>query len=298
MYRNGCPDDKPEGWYTGTPYGTVDIVPLAAGGPLGNYLALTFLGWNTFDETDFARLLAYVQAGGTLLLGRPHLSTHTVRNHPAAPPRQSAALEALLGPLPISGGRMEHKVGNGTVIYYPHDAYPCDTAIRAAYEHDLRELGARAAAAEIVRGWVRGSEDVEFAAYDRPDGLRDLFLLNIDWWSGTPSHSAHLLLGRRPLGGGGAGRSNRRHHRRRRAGRDAGDRGRRHFGAHHRVGHGCSPTLAPACASSTPPAHGRSSWTCPVAGCGRCVGRGDLQDVEDRQDGSVNQFIEPILPIL
>jgi len=195
IYRNGCTDDRPEGWYTGMPYGAVDIVPLAARGTLDDYLALAFLGWNTFDEEDFAHLLAYVEAGGTLLLGQPHLSTHTVRRQPAAPPRQSAALAALLGPLPRFGGRVERTVGQGTVIYYPQDAYPCDPAIRAQYEQDLRDLGGRAAAAEAARGWIRGSEDVQFAAYDRPDGLRDLFLLNIDWWSGAPAHPAHLLLG-------------------------------------------------------------------------------------------------------
>jgi hypothetical protein len=195
VYRNPCADNKPEGWYTGTPYGPVDIVPLAERGPLNDYLALAFLGWNTFDEEDFQHLLAYVEAGGTLLLGKPHLSTHVVRHQPAALPRQSAALERIFGSVPLAGDKVVRQVGKGTVIYFPRDAYPCDASIRAAYEFVLRDMGARAAAAEATRGWVRGSEDVNFAAYDRPDGLRDLYLLNIDWWSGAPAHPAHFLLG-------------------------------------------------------------------------------------------------------
>jgi len=195
VYVNPCVDNKPEGWYTGTPYGPVDIVPLAEHGPLGDYLALAFLGWNTFDEEDFRHLLAYVEAGGTLLLGKQHLSTHVARNQPAALPRQSAVLERIFGSVPLTGDKVVRQVGKGTVIYFPQDAYPCDAGIRAAYEYVLRDLGARAAAAEAPRGWVRGSEDVEFVAYDRPDGLRDLYLLNIDWWSGKPAQTAHLLLG-------------------------------------------------------------------------------------------------------
>ncbi|MHB0938643.1 MAG: hypothetical protein ACYC6A_19785 [Armatimonadota bacterium] len=195
VYRNPCADNKPEGWYTGTPYGMVDIVPLAEGGPLQDYLALAFMGWNTFDEEDFRRLLAYVEAGGTLLLGKPHLSTHVVRNQSAALPRRSAVLERIFGAVPLTGGKTVRQVGKGTVIYFPQDAYPCDASIRAAYEFALRDLGARAAAAEAPRGWVRGSEDVNFAAFDRANGLRDLYLLNIDWWSGKPAQPAYFLLG-------------------------------------------------------------------------------------------------------
>jgi len=195
VYVNPCADNKPEGWYTGTPYGMVDIVPLAAGGPLQDYLALAFLGWNTFDEEDFRRLLAYVEAGGTLLLGKPHLSTHVVRNQPPALPRQCAELERIFGTVPMTGEKTVRQIGKGTVIYFPQDAYPCDASVRSAYEYALRDLGASAATAEAPRGWIRGSEDVEFAAYDRADGLRDLYLLNIDWWSVAPAHPAYLLLG-------------------------------------------------------------------------------------------------------
>lgn len=195
VYRNPCADNKPEGWYTGTPYGPVDIVPLAARGPLDDYLALAFLGWNTFDEEDFRHLLAYVEAGGTLLLGKPHLSTHVVRNQPSALPRQSAALERIFGSMPLTGDKVVRQVGKGTVIYFPQDVYPCDAAVRAAYEYALRDLGARAAALEATRGWIRGSEDVNFAAYDRADGLRTLYLLNIDWWSGNPAAPVLFLLG-------------------------------------------------------------------------------------------------------
>ena len=196
VYRNQCPDNKPEGWYTGTPHGQVDLAPLAARGPLDDYLALAFLGWNTFDEEDFRHLLAYVENGGTLLLTKQHLSTHVARNQPAALPRISPVLETIFGAMPISGEKIVREVGKGKVIYFPQDAYPSDPAIRGQYEYALRDLGALAAGREAARGWLRGSEDVEFSAYDWADGrLRTLYLLNIDWWSGKPAAPALFLLG-------------------------------------------------------------------------------------------------------
>lgn len=60
----------------------------------------------------------------------------------------------------------------------------------------MAALGELAVAAEAPRGWVRGSADVNFTAYDWVDGrLRTLYLLNIDYWSGAPSAPAHLLFG-------------------------------------------------------------------------------------------------------
>jgi hypothetical protein len=130
------------------------------------------------------------------LLGKQHLSTHVVRNQPAALPRISPVLERIFGNMPIFDGKVVREVGKGKVIYFPQDAYPSDPSIRSAYEYALRDLGGTAAAAEAARGWIRGSEDVQFAAYDWAGGrLRTLYLLNIDWWSGKPSSTVQFMLG-------------------------------------------------------------------------------------------------------
>lgn len=51
---------------------------------------------------------------------------------------------------------------------------------------------------EKVRGWIRGNEDGNFAAYDWAGGrLRTIYLLDIDWWSGGASQPATLLFGER-----------------------------------------------------------------------------------------------------
>jgi hypothetical protein len=202
IYRNPCPDDEPQGWYTGTPFGPVDIVPVEA--PLevtAGYRALVFLGWNTMREADARRLLAYVKRGGTLLLTRRHLSAAVERGAPVAVP-ESRALRELLGSagraVRAGGAPRRRKVGKGSVVYFPTDAYPCDAGVRKAYEAAMRDSAREAVAGERERGWVAGSADVEFAAYDREDGeTRTIYALDIDWWSGAASRPARLLLGPR-----------------------------------------------------------------------------------------------------
>lgn len=199
IYRNPCPDDQPQGWYTGTPYGPVDLLPVEA--PLAcmrGYGALVFLGWNTFRESDARRLLAYVKRGGTLVLCRRHLSTAVERAAPVGLP-DSAALRELVGK-PRGSGRAPRirAVGKGSVVYFPTDAYPGDPSVRAAYEAAMRGAARQAEARERERGWVRGSRDVGFAVWDWDDGAtRTFYLLNVDWWSGADSHPARLLLGSR-----------------------------------------------------------------------------------------------------
>jgi len=160
---------------------------------LETYSALAFLGWNTFDENEFERLLAFVRRGGTLLLGRPHASANVRRGGSAVLP-ESAALHALLGPALRSRTRTERKVGRGRVIFYGQDAYPAESAIRAAYEADLRRLAETVVAAERSRGWIAGTEDVDFTVYDH-GALRTAYLLNIAWWRPPGPARARLLLG-------------------------------------------------------------------------------------------------------
>jgi len=62
------------------PYGQYDIVPVEASlDKLKSYRCLLFLGWNTMTPAIYAKLKAYVKAGGHLVMFLPHLSTETDR---------------------------------------------------------------------------------------------------------------------------------------------------------------------------------------------------------------------------
>lgn len=195
IYSCPCPVE-PQGWYSGTPYGPVDLVPVELpDSQLKQYRAAAFLGWHTFSPEDSARLLSFVENGGRLILARPHLSTNVERCRPSHLPESDASLDRLLGEgWRTKQGVLRRKVGRGTVVYFADDLYPADASIRAAYEKELADAAMDAVREERKHGWIRGSEDVDFTVYDREDGLRVMYLLNINWWKPAPA-GAELLFG-------------------------------------------------------------------------------------------------------
>lgn len=67
-------------WFTGTPYGQVDVVPIEAGeATLSSYRLLVMPGWHTMTSEDMHKLIRYVEGGGTLVLGLCHLQTSADR---------------------------------------------------------------------------------------------------------------------------------------------------------------------------------------------------------------------------
>lgn len=72
-------------WFSGTPYGMVDIIslncPINAHFLLTHYRALILLGWNTATPAQYTLLKRFVRKGGKLFLGIPHLSTLVTREY-------------------------------------------------------------------------------------------------------------------------------------------------------------------------------------------------------------------------
>lgn len=67
-------------FFSGTPYGDFDAVPMEAKGDyLYNYKLIMNLGWNTMLSEDYDKLYSYVENGGVLLTGIPQFSTHVER---------------------------------------------------------------------------------------------------------------------------------------------------------------------------------------------------------------------------
>ncbi len=71
---------------SGSPYGMADIVSFAndqidAEFLKNNYKALIFSGWNSCSDKQYRIFVDYVQSGGKLCIGIPHLSRNLVRNY-------------------------------------------------------------------------------------------------------------------------------------------------------------------------------------------------------------------------
>ena len=77
IVRHPCPDEE-VGYHSGTPLGNVDILPIEAES-YSSYRLLIAVGYNKAEEKDMEKLRAFVEAGGTLLIGWPQLSTTTLR---------------------------------------------------------------------------------------------------------------------------------------------------------------------------------------------------------------------------
>ena len=186
IYEKKC-TDEPHGWYTGTPYGYVDLLPFE--GDWSGYSVVSFLGWHTYAKGDGKKMLDYVRNGGHLLLCRRHLNTGLERNGALKYPKGDKALEELLGEgWQRASGVRTRQVGDGTVIFVASDEWPA-ASIRSQYEECLKRLAGNAVEREKKRGWFESNEDVEFACYEQADGSRTFYLLNICWWDRKPSEA-------------------------------------------------------------------------------------------------------------
>ncbi len=72
--------DKRRFFFSGTPCGDFDCLPIEAGADyMSGYKLLINFGWNSMIEEDYNKLKEYIKGGGTLLTGLPQFSTHIKR---------------------------------------------------------------------------------------------------------------------------------------------------------------------------------------------------------------------------
>ena len=190
---NGC---GPEGWFTATPYGTVDLLPIEAPLPvMKQYKTMIFLGWNTYNEADFKRIHDFVFQGGTLLLSAAHLNEELLPNTPTRLPANDKVIRNLLGE---NYRQLTEKtvvgLGAGKIIYFPQAAYPAEESILKAYEAEMHALGQASIADEAAKGWIHTDGTVGFTVWDQPNH-RTIYLLNTDWKSNQETQPATFCFG-------------------------------------------------------------------------------------------------------
>ena len=212
VYKHGCPENEPQGYHSGTPYGNLDIVP-ASGKPAtwNAHRALALLAYNRCEEGDAKQMLSYVKRGGKLLLTRAHL---TVTSDMDAVYR--GELEFAENAMNLANGIPKFKkstyngveisvcenaktpdevmascddgtplicryrYGKGEVILFNTSVYPAHPAIASLYERELLRMAREAGDAESV--WAECDDDVEFAVYRQKDGTDHVYFLAVDWY--------------------------------------------------------------------------------------------------------------------
>lgn len=227
VYRHGCPEDVPQGYYSGTPYGNLDAVPAEASlRALSDYRLLLALGYNRLEDGDAEKLLSFVRRGGRLLVTRAHLTTTSdvdriysgdldFSETPLSFTESGAPSfrEATVGGLPVSvctnpktpaevlhtadDGTplvLLYRVGEGEIVLFNVKDYPSAPAIRSLYESEMTRLLRAVNAEESVYAEV--GDDVEFATYLQEDGKTHVYFLAVDWYRDpTPDRNAVLRIG-------------------------------------------------------------------------------------------------------
>ena len=218
--------EKEPGWFSRTPYGLCDILPVEApADKLAAYPYLAFMGYHLATAELTAALLNYVQNGGTLLLCLCHLSIDDERpriKEAKFGTRLIQGYEAVTGfsvqEIAYDGYRrakadwsgvsvkkinaqgeplvVENQVGKGKVILLNTYEYPDHEAIRAAYAEELRALAEASKEEELLHGEIDTlGNPVQYAVYDLPSGARRIYLTNTAWDAEAPETEAILCLG-------------------------------------------------------------------------------------------------------
>ncbi len=222
IYRHFCPTDQPVGFYTGTPRGNTDIIPIEKG-EFNRYKAISFAAYNKADANDFDALLSYVENGGTLIMGWPHLSVTTDRknieegkltyiNHKLVDTvagshavfardffngvaidvcrdvKYDDVIATTDSGLPLAFIKC---FGKGRIYFVNAEQYPSHDGVKPLYDAIIAEVSDSINASEpsiIICG-----EDVGYTVYEQADGSRHFYVLAVDWYK-VPELKRHANL--------------------------------------------------------------------------------------------------------
>ena len=226
VYRHGCPDDVPQGYHSGTPYGNIDAIPVEGKPSTWNdYRTVIFMGYNRCESSDAKKILNYVKQGGTVLLSDAHLTvtssisaiksgdTVIKKNALCMSEGNPKFVEDTVGGIALSvcanpslpykvlaytdSGRplvCSYRVGEGELVVFHTKEYPAHPAIRALYESEIKRVCDGAVIKEKV--WATAGDDVEFTVYNQENGTRHIYFLAVDWYNSPDfNRSATLRLG-------------------------------------------------------------------------------------------------------
>ena len=215
IYVHPCPD-KEVGYYSGTPMGNVDILPMEAE-DYSKYRLLLAVGYNMAMEEDMEKLLQFAKQGGTVMLGWPQLSITTDRKDVVA-----CKHEYLVGGAPqfVEDTYLSHpvhvcedveydsvlvytdshkplvvlkKVGDGTICFVNAKEYAGAKAVDLACREAIEKLTEDCLKAEKI--YARGDRNVQFTVFQMENGGRELYFIATDWHKECPDGEGTLILG-------------------------------------------------------------------------------------------------------
>ncbi len=209
--------NEPVGYFSGTPHGAVDCIPIENGN-FSAYKLLCFAGYNAAVSNDFDRLYEYVLGGGTLIASWAHMSCLTSRadidenklsvtDHPLTDSLTCG--KAVFDESTIDGKTIkicknisensriikrcddgsplvyEAVIGAGRVIMINTNLYPGNENIFDIYQETLISAYEEYAEDKDIR--ISCGNDVAYTRYIRDDGSWDIYFLAVDWYNDDSS---------------------------------------------------------------------------------------------------------------
>lgn len=209
--KTGCiPADttKPVGIFSGTPYGSVDIVPVEKGA-WSDYGVLIFAGYNKAEKEDMDRVFDYVQSGGTLICAWPHFSDTTLKkdiDEYNLSFIEHKIVSALCKGKPEFADDNNIKIctnvvdcevlkatengnplvcnipcGSGKIVLVNSLYYPGNEHILDLYKEVVATESAKVLDKEPVR--IECGDDVEYTVFKQNDGTRHYYFTAVDWYN-------------------------------------------------------------------------------------------------------------------
>lgn len=216
VYMHPCPAE-PVGYFSGTPYGNFDAFPIECDADKFNrYGLLAFGGYNKAEPEDCEKILAYLNQGGTVLMGWPHLSVTTKRSdvvscnhhyieHPFVTMLAGSkdfVVSTVNGhpvhinpSIDLSGFEIvrttddglplviRKQLGCGTLWFFNAKEYPSVPGLWEIYREILMHCNQEQNAKE--NAFISCGNDVEFAVYKHDSSRSDIYLLAVDWYNAS-----------------------------------------------------------------------------------------------------------------
>ncbi len=139
-------------WFTGAPYGQLDIVPSdTPAGRLARYQLLVMPGWNTLSASNYARLKNFVSNGGTLFMSAAQLRVDVKHTLKPALFRQGRVADLFGVTLKGMGRELMTGIGSPKLpgVHSPYVFYEPNALYSQRRMEEHRALPARAWALSI-----------------------------------------------------------------------------------------------------------------------------------------------------